>query len=181
MDGVEAAVDLMHAEPRTVSPYFVSSVIPNMAACEVAIDLGVHGPVTASALACASGIHALLEARRLILSGEADVVIAGGTDSAITPVMFTGLSTMGALSKRNDSPEQASRPFDADRDGFVFGEGAVVWSSSRPSTRAHAAPAPVRGDRGRRPHLGRLPRERARPRAARAVSAMRKALQRLRH
>jgi 3-oxoacyl-[acyl-carrier-protein] synthase II len=97
-----------------------------MPACEVAIDLGVHGPVTASALACASGIHALLGARGLILSGEADVVIAGGTDSAITPVMFTGLSTMGALSKRNDSPEQASRPFDADRDGFVFGEGAVV-------------------------------------------------------
>lgn len=126
MDGVEAAVDLMHADPRGVSPYFVSSVIPNMPACEVAIDLGVRGPVTASALACASGIYALLEARRLILAGEADVVIAGGTDSAITPVMFTGLSNMGALSRRNDDPARASRPFDADRDGFVFGEGAVV-------------------------------------------------------
>ncbi|WP_329141072.1 beta-ketoacyl-ACP synthase II [Streptomyces sp. NBC_01476] len=126
MGEIEAAVDTMHADPRKVSPYFVPSVIPNMPACEVAIDLGVHGPVTASALACASGIHALLEARRLILSGEADVVIAGGTDSAITRVMFTGLSTMGALSQRNDEPELASRPFDADRDGFVFGEGAVV-------------------------------------------------------
>jgi 3-oxoacyl-[acyl-carrier-protein] synthase II len=126
MDGIEAAVDLMHADPHKVSPYFVSSVIPNMPACEVAIDLKVRGPVTASALACASGIYALLEARRLILSGEADVVLAGGTDSAITPVMFTGLSNMGALSRRNEAPELASRPFDADRDGFVFGEGAVV-------------------------------------------------------
>jgi 3-oxoacyl-[acyl-carrier-protein] synthase II len=126
MDGVESAVDTMHVDPRKVNPYFVSSVIPNMPACEVAIDLGIRGPVTASALACASGIYALLEARRLILSGEADVVIAGGTDSAITPVMFTGLSNMGALSRRNDDPTLASRPFDADRDGFVFGEGAVV-------------------------------------------------------
>lgn len=124
--GIEAATDQMHRDPRRVSPYFVSSVLPNMPACEVAIDLGAHGPVNASALACASGIHALLEARRTILAGDADVVLAGGTDSAITPVMFTGLSNMGALSTRNDEPERASRPFDADRDGFVFGEGAVV-------------------------------------------------------
>jgi 3-oxoacyl-[acyl-carrier-protein] synthase II len=109
-----------------VSPYFVSSVIPNMAACEVAIDLGVHGPVTASALACASGIYAFLEGRRLIASGEADVVVCGGTDASITPVMFAGLSAMGALSRRNDDPARASRPFDAGRDGFVYGEGAVL-------------------------------------------------------
>lgn len=126
MPEIENTVGVMHDDPRKVSPYFVSSVIPNMPACEVAIDLGAHGPVTASALACASGVYALLEARRLILSGEADVVVAGGTDSAITRVMFTGLSTMGALSQRNDEPTLASRPFDADRDGFVFGEGAVV-------------------------------------------------------
>nr|QIZ02262.1 beta-ketoacyl-ACP synthase II [Streptomyces sp. S1D4-11] len=126
MDGVETAVDIMHKDPRALSPHFVSSVIPNMPACEVAIDLGARGPVTASALACASGVYALLEARRLILSGEADVVIAGGTDSAITPVMLSGLSVMGAMSRRNDDPERASRPFDTDRDGFVFGEGAVV-------------------------------------------------------
>ena len=113
-------------EPGRLSPYFVSSVIPNMAACEVAIDLGVHGPVTASALACASGIYAFLEGRRLITSGEADVVVCGGTDASITPVMFAGLSSMGALSRRNDEPARASRPFDADRDGFVYGEGAVL-------------------------------------------------------
>jgi 3-oxoacyl-[acyl-carrier-protein] synthase II len=112
--------------PRRVSPYFVASTIPNMPACEVAIDLGAHGPVNASALACASGNAALLEGRRLILAGEADVVVAGGTDAGIAPVMFAGLSNMGPLSQRNDDPEAASRPFDAARDGFVFGEGAVV-------------------------------------------------------
>ena len=117
---------LVERGPRDVSPYYVPSTILNMAACEVSIDLGVHGPVNASALACASGTAALLEARRLILSGEADVVIAGGSDAAINEAMFAGLAVMGPLSERNDAPEQASRPFDADRDGFVFGEGAVV-------------------------------------------------------
>jgi 3-oxoacyl-[acyl-carrier-protein] synthase II len=118
---------LMQEGLRGVSPYYVPSMIPNMPACEVAIDLGLHGPVTASALACASGNAALLEARRLILSGEADVVVAGGTDAGISPVMFAGLSNMGALSANNDDPEGASRPFSADRDGFVYGEGAVVF------------------------------------------------------
>jgi 3-oxoacyl-[acyl-carrier-protein] synthase II len=127
MGEVEAATrQIARPDPPRLSPYYVSSVIPNMAACEVAIDLGVHGPVTASALACASGIYAFLEGRRLILSGEADVVVCGGTDASITPVMFAGLSSMGALSKRNDDPARASRPFDANRDGFVYGEGAVL-------------------------------------------------------
>ena len=112
---------------RGVSPYYVPSMIPNMPACEVAIDLGLHGPVTASSLACASGNAALLEARRLILAGEADVVVAGGTDAGIAPVMFAGLCNMGALSARNDEPQRASRPFSADRDGFVYGEGAVLF------------------------------------------------------
>jgi len=119
-----------------VSPYYVPSTILNMAACEVAIDLGAHGPVTASALACASGNAALLEARRLIVGGEADVVIAGGTDAGINSAMFAGLSNMGALSMRNDEPQRASRPFDIDRDGFVFGEGAVIMVVE---SAAHAA------------------------------------------
>jgi 3-oxoacyl-[acyl-carrier-protein] synthase II len=112
--------------PSPPGAYFVPSSLTNMPACEVAIDLGVHGPVNASALACASGAYALLDARRLILSGEADVVVCGGTDAAITPAMFAGLVSMGAMSERNDDPAGASRPFSADRDGFVFGEGAVV-------------------------------------------------------
>jgi 3-oxoacyl-[acyl-carrier-protein] synthase II len=118
---------LLQQGPSHVSPYYVPSTILNMAACEVAIDLGVHGPVNASALACASGTAALLEARRLLATGEADVVIAGGTDAGITRSMVAGLSVMGPLSQRNDDPARASRPFDADRDGFVFGEGAVVF------------------------------------------------------
>jgi 3-oxoacyl-[acyl-carrier-protein] synthase II len=112
--------------PREVSQYWVPEMILNMPACEVAIDLGAHGPVSASALACASGTAALLDARRLILAGEADVVLAGGTDAGITATMLAGLAKMGPLSERNDEPELASRPFDLDRDGFVFGEGAVV-------------------------------------------------------
>jgi 3-oxoacyl-[acyl-carrier-protein] synthase II len=132
-DTIEAAA---RALPKRPGPYFVASSLTNMPACEVAIDLGVHGPVTASALACASGVYALVEARRLLLSGEADAVICGGTDAAITEVVFAGLSTMGALSKRNDDPAGASRPFDADRDGFVFGEGSVIMVLE---TAAHAA------------------------------------------
>ena len=121
---------------RFVSPSFVASSLTNMAACEVAIDLGVHGWVNASALACASGTHALLEARRILLDGDADVVVAGGADAAITPVMFGGLSAMRGLSRNNDSPREASRPFDAGRDGFVFGEGAVVFTLERLSDAA---------------------------------------------
>ncbi len=117
---------LVTGGPRDVSPFYVPSTILNMAACEVAIDLGVHGPVNASALACASGTAAVLEARRLILSGEADVVIAGGADAGIGRAMFAGLALMGPLSERNEAPQEASRPFDGERDGFVFGEGAVV-------------------------------------------------------
>ena len=112
--------------PKAVSPFFVASTIPNMAACEVAIDLGLHGPVNASALACATGTYALIEARRLILAGEADVVVAGGGDAGINLAMLSGLSNMGPLSERNEDPAGASRPFDLDRDGFVFGEGAVA-------------------------------------------------------
>jgi 3-oxoacyl-[acyl-carrier-protein] synthase II len=121
-----AMMALFEEGPRAVSPFYVAQTILNMASCEVAIDLGVHGPVTASALACATGTYSILEARRLILSGEADVVIAGGADAGITEAVFAGLSNMGPLSERNDDPAGASRPFDSDRDGFVFGEGAVV-------------------------------------------------------
>ncbi len=142
-DTIEWATrQMIGLEPNRVGPHFVSSSLANMPACEVAIDLGIHGPVTASALACASGAYAVLEARRLVLGGEADVVVCGGTDAAITPVMFAGLTTMGALSRRNEDPAGASRPFAADRDGFVFGEGAVVLvvESAEHAARRGAAP-----------------------------------------
>lgn len=132
---VQEATELFGAgETRRISPRFVPSALTNMPACEIAIDMSIHGHVNASALACASGAHALLEARTLLLAEDADVVIAGGTDAAITSVMFAGLNAMHALSKNNDSPTEASRPFDRDRDGFVFGEGAVVFVMERLST-----------------------------------------------
>jgi 3-oxoacyl-[acyl-carrier-protein] synthase II len=134
--GFDTIEDATRALPNRLSPYFVASSLTNMPACEVAIDLGVHGPVTASALACASGVYALVEARRLLLTGEADVVICGGTDAAITEVIFAGLSSMGALSKHTGDPAGASRPFDAERAGFVFGEGSVIMVLE---TAAHAA------------------------------------------
>jgi 3-oxoacyl-[acyl-carrier-protein] synthase II len=135
-EAAEATEALVAQGPRGVSPTYVPMTIPNMAACEVAMDLGAHGPVNASALACASGNYALLEARRLILSGEADVVVAGGTDAGISRVLFAGLANMGPMSERNDDPAGASRPFDGERDGFVFGEGAVVFVVE---SAAHAA------------------------------------------
>jgi 3-oxoacyl-[acyl-carrier-protein] synthase II len=126
-DTVEAATrQLIAGDAARISPYFVSSSLTNMPACEIAIDMGIHGPVLASALACASGSAALIQARQLILAGEADVVICGGTDGGITPVMFGGLIPTGALSRRNDDPAGACRQFDAERDGFVFSEGAVI-------------------------------------------------------
>jgi 3-oxoacyl-[acyl-carrier-protein] synthase II len=124
-DTIEAAARRL-VDGHGLSPYFVPSSLTNMPACEVSIDLGAHGPVHAGAYACASGSEALLRARQLILAEEAEVVIAGGTDAGITPVTFGGLIPSGALSRRNDDPAGACRPFDADRDGFVYGEGAVI-------------------------------------------------------
>ena len=111
---------------KRVSPFMVPMLSPSMAACQISIQNGLHGPVIASVAACASGVQALIDAQRLIEHGDVEVVLAGGTESAILPVAFAALANMGALSKRNDDPVGASRPFDANRDGFVFGEGAAV-------------------------------------------------------
>ena len=111
---------------KRVSPFMVPMLSPSMAACQISIQNGLHGPVIASVAACASGVQALIDAQRLIEHGDVEVVLAGGTESAILPVAFAALANMGALSKRNDDPAGASRPFDGNRDGFVFGEGAAV-------------------------------------------------------
>jgi 3-oxoacyl-[acyl-carrier-protein] synthase II len=112
--------------PQRVSPFMVPMLSPSMAACQISIQNGIGGPVITSVAACASGVQAFVEAQRLIEHGDVDVVIAGGTESAIMPIAFAALGNMGALSKRNDDPERASRPFDAARDGFVFGEAAGI-------------------------------------------------------
>jgi 3-oxoacyl-[acyl-carrier-protein] synthase II len=112
--------------PQRVSPFMVPMLSPSMAACQISIQNDLRGPVVTSVAACASGVQAFVEAQRMIEHGDAEVVIAGGTESAILPVAFAALANMGALSKRKGEPERASRPFDANRDGFVFGEGAGV-------------------------------------------------------
>jgi 3-oxoacyl-[acyl-carrier-protein] synthase II len=112
----------------------------NMVAGQVAIDLGARGPSQVTATACASGATALGIARELLRRKDCDVVVAGGTESALTPLAVTGLGRMGALSGRTDDPVHASRPFDADRDGFVPAEGAGVLVLERESdARARAA------------------------------------------
>lgn len=111
---------------KRVSPFLIPLFAPNMASCQVAIQLDIHGPTVTSVAACAAGVQAFVDAMHMIQRGDADVVITGGTEGGITPVAIASLSNMGALSRRNDDPERASRPFDADRDGFVFSEGAGV-------------------------------------------------------
>ncbi len=113
--------------PARVSPFFVPLMAPNMGACQVGMQLGLRGPTLASTAACASGLYSYIEAKALIESGLADVVLAGGAEAALHPVSVAGLANMKALSRNNDNPEGASRPFDRDRDGFVFGEGASVF------------------------------------------------------
>jgi len=112
--------------PRRISPFFIPGMIVNLAAGQVSILFGAKGPNLACATACATGNHAIGEAMRLIREDYADAMIAGGTDAVIVPLAVGGFCAMKALSTRNDDPERASRPFDADRDGFVIGEGAGI-------------------------------------------------------
>jgi 3-oxoacyl-[acyl-carrier-protein] synthase II len=111
---------------RRVSPYFIPSVISNLAPGQVTLDWGFKGPSYTHTSACASGAHAIGDAFRWIQRGEIDAAIAGGAEAAVTPVGVAGFTSMRALSRRNDEPELASRPFDTDRDGFVIAEGAGI-------------------------------------------------------
>ena len=110
--------------PKRVSPFFVPMFIPDMAAGMVSIRHGAKGPNYATVSACASSGHALGDAFRILQRGDADVMLAGGTEAAVTPLCIAGFSSMRAMSTRNDDPAAASRPFDLGRDGFVIGEGA---------------------------------------------------------
>jgi 3-oxoacyl-[acyl-carrier-protein] synthase II len=117
---------LLRLGPRSVSPFFIVSVLANMAAGWVSIRNGAKGPNSATATACASGNHAIGDSFRIIERGDADVMICGGAESTITPMAVAGFCAMRALSTRNDDPTGASRPFDRGRDGFVLGEGAGI-------------------------------------------------------
>ncbi|MCA9531984.1 MAG: beta-ketoacyl-ACP synthase II [Myxococcales bacterium] len=112
--------------PRRISPYFVPATISNLAPGQVSIRYGYKGPSLTTTSACSSGAHAIGEAFRWIQRGDIDAAVAGGAEAAITPMGVGGFASMRALSKRNDDPTRASRPFDEDRDGFVIGEGAGV-------------------------------------------------------
>ncbi len=118
--------NLIRGGPRKISPFFIPSSIINLAAGQVSIRLGAKGPNSAPCTACSSGSHAVGDAFRLISRGEADIMIAGGSEAAITQMGVGGFAAMRALSTRNDDPRTASRPFDRDRDGFVMGEGAGI-------------------------------------------------------
>jgi 3-oxoacyl-[acyl-carrier-protein] synthase II len=117
---------LLEGGPRKISPFFIPSSIINLAAGQVSIRFGARGPNSAPCTACSSGAHAVGDAFRVISRGDADAMICGGSEAAITPMGVGGFAAMRALSTRNDEPPRASRPFDAKRDGFVVGEGAGV-------------------------------------------------------
>jgi 3-oxoacyl-[acyl-carrier-protein] synthase II len=112
--------------PTRITPFFIPMTIINMASGQLAIQIGAKGPNSAAVTACATGNHCIGDAFRIIQRGDADAMIAGGTEAAITPLGVAGFAASRALSTRNDTPERASRPFDRDRDGFVIGEGAGV-------------------------------------------------------
>jgi 3-oxoacyl-[acyl-carrier-protein] synthase II len=116
----------MNRGPRRVSPFMVPMMLPDTPGGMIAITLGIRGVNFAVVTACASGTNAIGEATEVIHRGQTDVMLAGGTEASIIPIAMAGLDVMGALSTRNDAPEQASRPFDLNRDGFLMGEGAGV-------------------------------------------------------
>ncbi|HOB53375.1 MAG TPA: beta-ketoacyl-ACP synthase II [Acidobacteriota bacterium] len=117
---------LLKGGPRKISPYFIPATIINLASGMVSIKFGLKGPNCACCTACATSSHALGDSFRIIQRGDADVMIAGGSEAAITPMGVGGFAAMRAISARNDNPTAASRPFDKERDGFVVGEGAGV-------------------------------------------------------
>lgn len=122
----DATYTLIDKGPRAINPLLLPIIMPNAVSCLVSMETGAKGPILTSTLACASGSYALIEAYHFIQRGEADFVIAGGCESVNTKLAFASLARMGALSSRNDDPQHASRPFDKDRDGFVYGEGATA-------------------------------------------------------
>jgi 3-oxoacyl-[acyl-carrier-protein] synthase II len=123
---IEGTETLREKGNGQVSPFAIPALSGSMAGCQVSIKYGTTGPVITQVAACASSVIAFLDGLRLIREGEVDVAIVGGSEANLVPIAFAALGNMGALSRRNDDPARASRPFDRDRDGFVFGEGAAV-------------------------------------------------------
>ena len=119
-------IKLLEGGPGRISPFFIPSAIINLASGQISIRYGARGPNSATATACSASAHAVGDSFRIIQRGDAEVMICGGSEAAVTPMGIGGFGAMKALSTRNDEPERASRPFDAGRDGFVVGEGAGI-------------------------------------------------------
>ena len=136
---------LLEGGPRKVSPFFIPMVLINLASGQIAIRMGFQGPNSCAVSACATGVHCIGDAYHVVRRGDADVMLAGGAESAFTPLTISGFAAARALSSRNDDPERASRPFDRDRDGFVLGEGAGVLVLES-LDRALARKAPIYGE-----------------------------------
>jgi 3-oxoacyl-[acyl-carrier-protein] synthase II len=117
---------MLRGGPGRISPFFIPAAIVNLAAGQVSIRFGLKGPNSATCTACSTGAHAVGDSFKIIQRGDADAILCGGAEAAITPMGVGGFAAMRALSTRNDEPEHASRPFDLDRDGFVIGEGSGV-------------------------------------------------------
>jgi len=117
---------ILNSGPRRMSPFTIPAALANLAPGNVAIRLGAKGPISCVVTACAAGNNAIADAARLIADGYADVMIAGGTDAAVSPLAVAGFNAMRAISTRNEEPEKASRPFDAERDGFIISEGSAI-------------------------------------------------------
>lgn len=131
---------LLDKGPKRITPFFIPMTIINLASGQIAIRIGARGPNSCAVTACATGNHCIGDAFRIIQRGEADAMIAGGAEAAITPLSVAGFAASRALSTRNDDPQRASRPFDRDRDGFVLGEGAgVLWLEEMESARRRGA------------------------------------------
>ena len=122
----ETQVEYLAKGPRRISPFFVPGSLINLISGHISITYGMKGPSYAVVSACTTGLHSIGDAARLIEYGDADVMLAGGAESTVSPLGIGGFAAMRALSTRNDDPTTASRPWDRDRDGFVLGEGAGV-------------------------------------------------------
>ncbi len=139
---------LLERGPGRISPFFIPMLIANEAPGNIAIQYGIKGPNLSIVTACATGAHSIGDAFRMIQYGDADVMVAGGTEANLTPLTVGGFNALKALSTRNDAPEKASRPFDRERDGFVIGEGAgivILEELERARTRGATIYAEVAG------------------------------------
>ena len=160
---------LLEGGPRKISPFFIPAAIVNLAAGHVSMRFGAKGPNEATATACTTSAHSIGDSFRIIQHNDADVMIAGGSEAAITPMGVGGFAAMRALSTRNDDPEKASRPWDKDRDGFVMGEGAGNTGARRTGARQEARRTDPRRSRRLRHVRRRLPHDSARSRARRRL------------